>query len=253
MPYVQSDGARLYFETSGTGTPIVFIHEFSGDLWSWEKQIQHFGRRYRCVAFNARGYPPSEVPTDATRQSATPTLVPAHETQPSAPPISVFKYMILGFVIVFGLGVVGLGGMAAMGFLGPLAVSVSDDGTDLSDPETTATDPETTTVENTPVETIPGKRIKLKGDGSPSGDLQLKQRPSGAATVTITGVDFDRLDWDGTGTLDLVGLKQGLYTLKTNQKENDPLIKKITVSEGKVACYRFGTDDGGKPDWNTCK
>jgi pimeloyl-ACP methyl ester carboxylesterase len=62
MPYVQSDGARLYYETAGTGTPIVFAHEFSGDLWSWEKQIQHFSRRYRCVAYNARGYPPSEVP-----------------------------------------------------------------------------------------------------------------------------------------------------------------------------------------------
>lgn len=63
MPYVQSNGARLYFETAGTGIPIVFLHEFSGDLWSWEKQIQHFSRRYHCVAFNARGYPPSDVPT----------------------------------------------------------------------------------------------------------------------------------------------------------------------------------------------
>ncbi len=62
MPYVQSDGARLYYEEAGTGTPIVFAHEFSGDLWSWEKQIQHFSRRYRCIAFNARGYPPSDVP-----------------------------------------------------------------------------------------------------------------------------------------------------------------------------------------------
>ena len=62
MPFIQSDGARLFYEEAGTGTPIVFLHEFSGDLWSWEKQIQHFSRRYRCIAFNARGYPPSEVP-----------------------------------------------------------------------------------------------------------------------------------------------------------------------------------------------
>jgi pimeloyl-ACP methyl ester carboxylesterase len=62
MPYVQSDGARLYYEEAGAGTPIVFVHEFSGDLWSWEKQLQHFSRRYRCIAFNARGYPPSDVP-----------------------------------------------------------------------------------------------------------------------------------------------------------------------------------------------
>ena len=69
MPYIQSDGARLYYEEAGTGTPIVFCHEFSGDLWSWEKQIQHFSRYYRCVAFNARGYPPSEVPASPSRYS----------------------------------------------------------------------------------------------------------------------------------------------------------------------------------------
>ncbi|MSP98410.1 MAG: alpha/beta hydrolase [Betaproteobacteria bacterium] len=69
MPYIQSDGARLYYEAAGTGTPIVFAHEFSGDLWSWEKQIQYFSRRYRCVAFNARGYPPSEVPVVLSRYS----------------------------------------------------------------------------------------------------------------------------------------------------------------------------------------
>jgi len=69
MPYVQSDGARLYYEEAGTGISIVFVHEFSGDLWSWEKQIQHFSRRYRCIAFNARGYPPSEVPKSLSHYS----------------------------------------------------------------------------------------------------------------------------------------------------------------------------------------
>jgi pimeloyl-ACP methyl ester carboxylesterase len=63
MPYATaSDGVRLYFEEAGSGTPILFVHEFSGDLRSWETQIAHFSRRYRCIAFNARGYPPSDVP-----------------------------------------------------------------------------------------------------------------------------------------------------------------------------------------------
>ncbi len=69
MPYIQSDGARLYYEEAGTGTPIVFAHEFSGDLWSWEKQIQHFSRHHRCIAFNARGYPPSDVPAPLSHYS----------------------------------------------------------------------------------------------------------------------------------------------------------------------------------------
>jgi pimeloyl-ACP methyl ester carboxylesterase len=63
MPYASAaDGVRLYFEEAGSGTPIMFVHEFSGDLRSWEAQIAHFSRRYRCIAFNARGYPPSDVP-----------------------------------------------------------------------------------------------------------------------------------------------------------------------------------------------
>ncbi len=62
MPYATADGTRLYFEETGSGTPIVFVHEFAGDHRSWEPQMRHFGRRYRCIAFNARGYPPSDVP-----------------------------------------------------------------------------------------------------------------------------------------------------------------------------------------------
>jgi pimeloyl-ACP methyl ester carboxylesterase len=45
MPYCNAPGARLYYEEAGSGTAIVFAHEFSGDLWSWEKQMQYFSRR----------------------------------------------------------------------------------------------------------------------------------------------------------------------------------------------------------------
>jgi pimeloyl-ACP methyl ester carboxylesterase len=53
---------RLYYEESGAGIPIVFVHEFAGDCRSYEQQVRYFCRRYRCIAFNARGYPPSDVP-----------------------------------------------------------------------------------------------------------------------------------------------------------------------------------------------
>ena len=69
MPFVNSNGVKLYYEEAGKGVPIVFVHEFSGDLWSWEAQLRHFSRRYRCVAFNARGYPPSEVPASVSKYS----------------------------------------------------------------------------------------------------------------------------------------------------------------------------------------
>jgi pimeloyl-ACP methyl ester carboxylesterase len=63
MPYADSSGVRLYYEEAGKGIPIVFVHEFAGDLRSWEPQVRHFSRTHRCIMFNARGYPPSDVPS----------------------------------------------------------------------------------------------------------------------------------------------------------------------------------------------
>jgi len=64
MPYADANGVKLYYEEAGSGTPIVFVHEFATDHRGWEPQMRHFSRRYRCIAFNARGYPPSDVPDD---------------------------------------------------------------------------------------------------------------------------------------------------------------------------------------------
>jgi pimeloyl-ACP methyl ester carboxylesterase len=70
MPHaVTDDGVRLYFEEAGSGTPVIFVHEFAGDHRSWEPQIRHFARRYRCIVYNARGYPPSDVPESASSYS----------------------------------------------------------------------------------------------------------------------------------------------------------------------------------------
>jgi pimeloyl-ACP methyl ester carboxylesterase len=70
MPYaIARDQTRLHYEETGKGTPIIFVHEFSGDFRSWEAQLRFFARRYRCIAFNARGYPPSEVPRAQAKYS----------------------------------------------------------------------------------------------------------------------------------------------------------------------------------------
>jgi pimeloyl-ACP methyl ester carboxylesterase len=68
MPTLRTDdGVQLYYEEAGSGTPIVFVHEFAGDHRSWEPQLRHFARTHRCIAYNARGYPPSDVPEGAER------------------------------------------------------------------------------------------------------------------------------------------------------------------------------------------
>lgn len=63
------DGVRLHYEEAGEGRPLVFVHEFAGDLQSWEPQIRYFSRYYRCIAYNARGYPPSDVPNNDAQYS----------------------------------------------------------------------------------------------------------------------------------------------------------------------------------------
>jgi pimeloyl-ACP methyl ester carboxylesterase len=55
-------GVQLHYLEAGAGLPLVFVHEFAGDAESWQPQLRFFARRYRCIAFNARGYPPSDVP-----------------------------------------------------------------------------------------------------------------------------------------------------------------------------------------------
>ncbi len=54
----------LHYEGTGRGYPIVFVHEFGADHREWETQVRYFSRGYRCIAYNARGYLPSDVPDD---------------------------------------------------------------------------------------------------------------------------------------------------------------------------------------------
>ncbi len=63
------DGVKLYVEETGSGTPIVFVHEFAGDYRSWEPQMRYFAHSYRAIAYNARGWPPSDVPDDLSMYS----------------------------------------------------------------------------------------------------------------------------------------------------------------------------------------
>ena len=70
MPHaVTSDNVRLYFEETGSGTPILFLHEFAADHTNWEPQMRYFSRGHRCIAYSARGYTPSDVPASADAYS----------------------------------------------------------------------------------------------------------------------------------------------------------------------------------------
>ena len=68
MPHIAArDGTRLYYEEAGSGSAVVFVHEYAGDYRSWEAQLRYFSRAHRCVTYSQRGYPPSDVPEQAAR------------------------------------------------------------------------------------------------------------------------------------------------------------------------------------------
>lgn len=70
MPFTFTDDqVRLSYEETGTGEPLVFLHEFAGDHRSWEPQVRHFSRTYRCIVISARGFPPSGVPANPAAYS----------------------------------------------------------------------------------------------------------------------------------------------------------------------------------------
>ena len=105
MPYMKTnDGVKLYYEDNGAGRPILFIHEFSGDYRAWELQVRYFSRRYRCITFNARGYPPSEVPDSVEKYSQRRAIDDA---------VNVLNHLKIDKAHIVGLS---MGGFAAMNF-----------------------------------------------------------------------------------------------------------------------------------------
>jgi len=105
MPFATTDdGIHLHVEEAGTGTPIVFVHEFAGDHRSWEPQLRYFARRHRCITFGARGYPPSDVPgtPEAYSQARAVTDI-----------VSVMDHLRIAKAHIVGLS---MGGFAAVHF-----------------------------------------------------------------------------------------------------------------------------------------
>lgn len=69
MPRALVNGVELHYQEIGEGLPLLFVHEFAGDSESWHLQVRCFARRYRTITFNARGFPPSDVPDDPAAYS----------------------------------------------------------------------------------------------------------------------------------------------------------------------------------------
>src|SRR5215831_15326145 len=57
-----ADGKKLFHEVTGNGRPIIFLHETARTYRSFDLQVAALKDSFQCIAYNARGYPPSDVP-----------------------------------------------------------------------------------------------------------------------------------------------------------------------------------------------
>jgi len=62
MPHVNRAGVNIYYESFGSGLPLVFLHPWTTNRFIWAFQIMEFARDHRCIAVDHRGHGQSDKP-----------------------------------------------------------------------------------------------------------------------------------------------------------------------------------------------
>jgi len=60
--YADLNGTRLYYETAGSGRPVVLVHGFGLDRRMWDAQFFDFARQWQVVRYDLRGFGRSALP-----------------------------------------------------------------------------------------------------------------------------------------------------------------------------------------------
>lgn len=62
MPTIRANDIDVYYEITGEGQPLVFIHGLGSSTRDWEFQVPVFSRTYQVIAFDLRGHGRSAKP-----------------------------------------------------------------------------------------------------------------------------------------------------------------------------------------------
>ena len=62
MPRINVSGVGLYYESRGSGEPIVFIHGLGSYTGDWQAQVDALSDRFRVVTVDLRGHGQSDKP-----------------------------------------------------------------------------------------------------------------------------------------------------------------------------------------------
>jgi pimeloyl-ACP methyl ester carboxylesterase len=56
MPTIEVNGTTTYYECTGSGPAILFVHGMAGDADTWADQSTRFSDRYTCVRYDRRSH-----------------------------------------------------------------------------------------------------------------------------------------------------------------------------------------------------
>ncbi|MPZ23033.1 MAG: alpha/beta fold hydrolase [Dehalococcoidia bacterium] len=74
MPRVQNGDVSIYYETQGSGPPILLGHGYASSNKMWEPQLAPFSSKYRLITWEMRGHARSDSPADPDEYSAEKTI-----------------------------------------------------------------------------------------------------------------------------------------------------------------------------------
>ncbi len=77
MPFIQSNGIRMYYEESGAGEPLILIMGLGADGSKWTENIKVYQKSFRCIRIDNRGSGATDKPEEkaySTKEMALDTL-----------------------------------------------------------------------------------------------------------------------------------------------------------------------------------
>ena len=82
--FLETNGARIYYEVEGSGHPLVMVHAGIANLRMWDEQVRVFSGRYRGIRYDTRGFGRTETDAVEFSNRADLAAVLDHVGAPSA-------------------------------------------------------------------------------------------------------------------------------------------------------------------------
>ena len=62
MPYVETNGIRMYYKEKGEGDPLVLIMGFGAPGTLWDLHVNEYAKHFRCIMLDNRGVGQTDKP-----------------------------------------------------------------------------------------------------------------------------------------------------------------------------------------------